>query len=495
MNKFDLNKNNSPHKPLSNNNMDVIDITNSESDIMSMLNNSQCNNIDKMYCDSNTKKCMINIENKQTYDGSICNGGCNNLNSYEIIFLLACKYDYTIIIDYILSNNIIDRFNISLANDKHTPIHYIIENWKDDEAHKKIFNTLLNKKNIKSFIDSVGIGGDTPIILATKKGIVYICELLDKYGANKSIENNEGLCVITDESEFSDMSFSKKINGNITHVNIMNPLNIIEDSHPSKNKNILDKNAEIFLSGLIKNHINENNNSDTSIYSLLSNNIQKNNKGIYSYPTYSQKSHDSTHIKSDTQKYDNSMDIRESNDSTYVNKLDEFVKKLNDDQTSSTKYPNNILDNSPLQKGGKKQNNDIISGTRQMLCFNTNRNSVKNNETQYMSELDKLINEQVAVIDKRATNNIQSLMNIDKHNAKKLINKIYNNINEQNPSLKHLDRAMAMEQYINLDDLNNLINDNHNNSTLRNSNLNIHSSKKSCKKTSKKSSKKTSKKS
>lgn len=429
MNNFDLNKNNSSHKPISNNNLDVIDITNSESDIMSMLDNSQCNNVNNMHCDSNTKKCTINIENKQTYDGSVCNGGCNDLNSYEIIFLLACKYDYTIIIDYILSNNIINRFNISLANDKHTPIHYIIENWKEDEAHKKIFNGLLNQKNISSFIDGIGIGGDTPIILATKKGIIYVCELLDKYGADKSIENNDGLCVVTDESEYSDVSFSKKTNGYIKHVNIMNPHNIVEDINPSVNLSKFEKNADIFLSCLIKNHMNENHNSDTSIYSLLSLTKKKN---------------------------------KDSNDSTYVNELDEFVKKLNNCQSTDITH----------QDGGKIQHNDKISGTRQMLCFNTNRNSIQNNETHYVSELDKLINEQVSVIDKRATGNIQSILNVDKHNAKKLINKIYNNINEQNPTLKHLDKAMAMEKYINMDDLNNLMNENHSgyDSTLRNSN-------------------------
>ena len=393
MKDFDFNQNNTSNI----NKIDAIDITNSESDIMSVFGNNDVR--------------FSNLKNtdKINYDGAICNGGCNELNSHEIIFILACKYDYTIITDYILANNLIDRFNISLANDKNTPLHHIIENWKEDEAHKKILNSLLNRKNLKTFIDSTGIDGDTPIVLATKKGHTVVCEMLDKYGADKTIENVHGLCVVTDESEINSYGY----NNNIRTIDISNPRNIVED-----NELKITKNADIFISGLIDKHSKDNGFSDTSMFSMLSSkkNISKSNNG----------------------------------QSTFITNLDNFMKKLTENKKN-------------IQEGGF---NDKITGTRQMYSFDTNTNSNTNsnknsnrnsnmyNEKQYVSELDKLINEQVSMIDKRAGNNVQSLLNVDKKQASNIINKIYENIDRENPSIKHLDKAMAMEKYINVDDLN-----------------------------------------
>ena len=445
MNNIDSTQSNSLYKPETHKkNLDVIDITNSESDIMSLLSNSHYNDYDaRFHKPQNHLMNDIDDNNYEIFNSN--GGGCNDLNNYEIILLLACKYDYTIIVDFILSNDIVKRFDISL-NDSHTPLHFIIENWKDDMAHKKILNLLLNKKNIKTFVNSIGINGDTPIVLAAKKGFTYICELLDKCGADKSIENRDGLCVITDESEQSNLS--GKITtipvGNVTRINIAKSSNIIDDN----DKTFLKKNAGIFLSGLIQNRMREQNNlSDTSIYSLLSSNVSA-----------------------------------KKNNQTFINNLDKFVENI-------YKSPANI------QKGGKINNNSTIYGTRQMFCFNTNRNSNpsinKKKETLYVSELDKLINEQVSMINTRANNNVQSLLNTDKKNAQDIINKIYTNIDQQNPSLKHLDKAMAMEKYINLDDLNILTN-NQQNPTTRTS----HSDKPSYKKSSiqKSSKKKSSKK-
>ena len=390
MKEFDFNQNNTSNI----NKIDAIDITNSESDIMSIFGNNDAR--------------FSNLKNtdKINYDGAICNGGCNELNSHEIIFILACKYDYTIIVDYILSNNIVDRFNISLANDKNTPLHHIIENWKDDEAHKKILNSFLNRKNLKTFIDSAGIDGDTPIVLATKKGHSVICEMLDKYGADKTIENVHGLCVVTDESEYSSNIYNNN-NNNIRTIDISSPNNIVED-----NELKITKNADIFLSGLIDKHARDNGFSDTSMFSMLSSN--------------------------------NNVPKFNNNQSTFITNLDKFMKNLTENKKN-------------IQGGGF---NDKITGTRQMYSFNTNsnknsnRNSNMYNEKQYVSELDKLINEQVSMIDKRAAHNVQSILNVDKKQASNIINKIYGNIDKENPSLKHLDKAMAMEKYINVDDLN-----------------------------------------
>lgn len=402
MKDFDFHQNNTSNI----NKIDAIDITNSESDIMSVFGNNDAR--------------FSNLKNtdKINFDGAICNGGCNELNSHEIIFLLACKYDYTIIVDYILSNNIVDRFNISLANDKNTPLHHIIENWKEDEAHKKILNSFLDRRNLKTFIDSTGIDGDTPIVLATKKGHSVVCEMLDKYGADKTIENVHGLCVVTDESEYS----SYGDNNNIRTINISSPGNIVED-----NELKITKNTDIFISGLIDKHSKDNRFSDTSMFSMLSsnNNIPKSKNG----------------------------------QSTFITNLDNFMKNLTENKKN-------------IQGGGF---NDKITGTRQMYSFDTNTNSNKNsnrnsnmhNEKQYVSELDKLINEQVSMIDKRAAHNVQSLLNVDKKHASNIINKIYDNIDRENPSIKHLDKAMAMEKYINVDDLNK-INENVHSSSSRN---------------------------
>ena len=403
MKDFDFNQNNIPNI----NKIDAIDITNSESDIMSMLGNN-----DARFCNSKNNE-------KLNYDGAICNGGCNELNSYEIIFLLACKYDYTIIIDYILSNNIVDRFNISLANDKNTPLHYVIENWKDDEAHRKILNSFLNRRNLKSFIDSTGIDGDTPIILATKKGHSLICELLDRHGADKTIENMHGLCVVTDESEYS--SYHENFKNNVKTIDVLNPDNIIEDNGLK-----ITKNADIFISRLVDKHIKDNGFSDTSLFSMLS----LNDKNV--------------------SKSNNFSDIN-NNRSAFIANFDNYIKDLNKND---------------IQQGGRQ--NEKITGTRQMYSFSTNRNSNVYKETQYVSELDKLINEQVSMIDKRAANNVQSLLNVDRKQASNIISKIYENIDRENPYLKHLDKAMAMEKYINVDDLNK-INENNNFELTRNS--------------------------
>ena len=76
------------------------------------------------------------------------------MDEFVVYILFSEKHGKT----YVgFTSNLIERFNIRLSNELQTPLHFIIENWKDDEIHKKILNSLLEQKNINSFINCTNI--------------------------------------------------------------------------------------------------------------------------------------------------------------------------------------------------------------------------------------------------------------------------------------------------------------------------------------------------
>ena len=72
-------------------------------------------------------------------------------------------------------------------------LHYIIENWKDNETYNKILDNILSRNDVATFINESGVNGDTPLIIATKKNNISLCKKLDSLGADKNKETKSKL--------------------------------------------------------------------------------------------------------------------------------------------------------------------------------------------------------------------------------------------------------------------------------------------------------------
>jgi hypothetical protein len=143
------------------------------------------------------------------------------------------------IFDQILNNNLINPKAIMEQNEKgQTVLHHLILS-KDNKCAENVLNFIknnLSNSERQKFIDTQDEDGNTAFHLATKGENFEIATLLDIYGANKKIPNNNNEVIETTDSEkFVDSSDEINCNNKNKINNLIK--NIIK---PTKNYNLTD---------------------------------------------------------------------------------------------------------------------------------------------------------------------------------------------------------------------------------------------------------------
>ena len=81
-------------------------------------------------------------------------------------------------------------------NGENNIFHYLIKDYSlNTPLIQKILQELLKKSHAKELLNMKNSEGDTPLHLAIKNNLNDVADILCKYGADKSIINNEGYCV------------------------------------------------------------------------------------------------------------------------------------------------------------------------------------------------------------------------------------------------------------------------------------------------------------
>jgi len=147
------------------------------------------------------------------------------------------------IFDQILNNNLVNPKALVEQNEKgQTVLHHLVLN-KDNKCAENVLNFIknnLSNSEKQKFVDTQDENGNTAFHLATQDKNFEIATLLDIYGANKKIPNNNNEVIETTDSEqFVDSSDEI----NCDNKNKINNLikNIIK---PTKNYNFTDTDTE-----------------------------------------------------------------------------------------------------------------------------------------------------------------------------------------------------------------------------------------------------------
>jgi hypothetical protein len=143
------------------------------------------------------------------------------------------------IFDQILNSNLVNPKALVEQNEKgQTVLHHLILN-KDNKCAENVLNFVknnLSNSEKQKFIDTQDENGNTAFHLATQGKNFEIATLLDIYGANKKIPNNNNEVIETTDSErFVDSSDEINCNNKNKINNLIK--NIIK---PTKNYNLTD---------------------------------------------------------------------------------------------------------------------------------------------------------------------------------------------------------------------------------------------------------------
>ena len=114
------------------------------------------------------------------------------------------------IFDEILKTNLVNPKKIMSQNDKgQTVLHHLILS-QDNKCVENVLNFISNNASTtekQKFIDAQDKDGNTAFHIATQKKNFEIASLLDIYGANKKIPNNNNEIIFSSESsDFTDSS-------------------------------------------------------------------------------------------------------------------------------------------------------------------------------------------------------------------------------------------------------------------------------------------------
>ena len=301
-------------------------------------------------------------------------------------------------------NNFEDMLKNNLVNPKilmeqnnlgETVLHHLIKS-NDNKCVENVLNFVknnLSRTEKQKFIDTQDENGNTAFHLATQKRAFDIATLLDIYGANKKIPNNNNEIIDVD-TEFTDSSDQincgdrQKINKLVHNIikpnknynNFSEELNSVQQN----NKKMLSEKEEEWPKTLDEvNETDNKNNTDNSLSIELENLILSEN----------------SNKKTKTKKENN---LTESPKSTELpESFDDIIltdsSKSKSDSNKKKNFINNFFDNffGSKQKGGNasdKYTSDFNSSSTMNL--NENMSEFETSTSEFLKYIDNKINQQ-----------------------------------------------------------------------------------------------------
>jgi len=159
------------------------------------------------------------LQNSNTKLSSIFNKNISNKNNAS---QNGGNKDYKIcmkILDAFNNNNlqlalslIVDNLNINFAcqdDNGNSILHHLVLCLDRIKECKLVLERLLRNADVSCIINSKNYKGQTPMLLAVFNGQNSIARKLEKAGANKNIEDNEGNYVITDATDANSSMISQ----------------------------------------------------------------------------------------------------------------------------------------------------------------------------------------------------------------------------------------------------------------------------------------------
>ena len=298
-----------------------------------------------------------------------------------------------------LKNNLVNpKVLMEQNNNGETVLHHLIKS-NDNKCVENVLNFVknnLSRTEKQKFIDTQDENGNTAFHLATQKRAFEIATLLDIYGANKKIPNNNNEIIDVD-TEFTDSSDQincgdrQKIN-KLVH-NIIKPNknynNFSEELIPvqqKKNKMLLEKEEEWPKT---LDDVNETDNTDRSLSIELENLILS----------------ESPKKKS---KRENNLTESPKSDLELPESFDDIIltdsSKSKSDSNKKKNFINNFFDNffSSKQKGGQRDKTSLNLSDKYTSDFNSsstinlneNMSEFETSTSEFLKYIDNKINQQ-----------------------------------------------------------------------------------------------------
>jgi len=291
------------------------------------------------------------------------------------------KYD---IVNFFVDKDLVESYNYQDENGN-TLLHYLA---LDYESTRKIIKKLLERSDIRSFINIQNKNGDTPLILAVISSNHDLCEHLISRGADKTIKNKQEYCVDTETATHTQSSHSSSYGDTISIKPLQKDMEIFKHlkANNSKQKNLIFNPVIEFLK-------NESPNYDHTSEPYTFTAIRASD---------GQKSNTQTSDVLDTEKFIEEMTRKLNNkDKNQDNITDQLLRKLEQaggalNDNNSTDFLLNELENKINKTGGSS---NIYSDTDKLI--NTLKNYMKNDDLNQQqggqrfneySETEQLIN-------------------------------------------------------------------------------------------------------
>jgi|SaaInlStandDraft_4_1057021.scaffolds.fasta_scaffold01572_12 hypothetical protein len=306
-------------------------------------------------------------------------------------------------VEFMILNDMMSDYG-TIDSEGSTLLHYLISNYSET-CVPSIVDHLLERSDIKKFINKQDKDGNTPLVLAVKFENMELADKLIGAGAKGDIPNNDGIGVVATEGESPKKHFKDTLEES-------------EDANLMKQR----------------------------IIDLLLSKYKK------TWDTIDQSKQQETEIAPEARRLFTSEETSESNEVVDV----EYRSSngVEDVTTRDTEQFLKILtaayftDASP-QVGGER---NVRIGKRTLNLYKESGGK-KSKKTKKMKrpkveemELSRMIKNKVTEIHVRVVEQIMSLMKMSEDDAKFVKAYIYKYVKEKFPSLKGIDRAKEMEK-------------------------------------------------
>jgi hypothetical protein len=156
---------------------------------------------------SNTKLSSIFNKNISNKNNALQNGGNKD---YKICMKILDAFNNNNL--QLALSLIVDNLNINLAcqdDNGNSILHHLVLCLDRIKECKFVLERLLRNADVSCIINSKNYKGQTPMLLAVFNGQNSIARKLEKAGANKNIEDNDGNYVITDATDANTSMISQ----------------------------------------------------------------------------------------------------------------------------------------------------------------------------------------------------------------------------------------------------------------------------------------------
>ena len=403
---------------------------------------------------------------KQIQDGGFF-WSDNGPNKVDKSIIEAARLKKNDIVEFMIDNDLMTSYK-SQDDSGNTVLHYLIMN---SNPNTQLIEKILNRPDVKSFINLQNKDGDTVLILCVVSGHHDLCTKLIEKGADKEKKNKKGLHVDT-ETELEETTV--KPNVTIQEFNLMS-------NSPNKTNSDLDAQIKEILNPFFAGLKGQKKNMLTSEPMSMSNNLGT-EKLTPEFIEKMKKEFSNSNILSDIQNKLSNNPMSDSQKTIdlingYLGKTQSPSMQLgggcgcgSGSQADTENLFHDIEKYFDKQKGGK---NNKINGKRKLNKENYSTKNKEysddsdNEETDRGAELNRIINNQTSEIINRGIKKIQSIIvenkkdfkNVkpDEETAKAYKAALWSSVKEKNPNLKSpLDIAIEMEKMITKDSLKNI---------------------------------------